>query len=191
MTGPERARLFVALELPAEARGALAAWARERRASPGMVRLRLVEPESLHVTLCFLGSRPMGEVDEIAAGSQAAVSALPAPELTVGEALWLPPRRPRVLAVALADDDEARLTAVQSALADALAAGGFHEPETRPFRAHVTVARVPRDAHVRPQELPAPEPMGFTGGRVTLFASRLGKGPARYEALATVTLSSG
>jgi RNA 2',3'-cyclic 3'-phosphodiesterase len=190
VTGPERARLFVALELPADVRGALAAWAREQGAGAGIVRLRLVEPESLHVTLCFLGSRPMGDVDQIAAAGRVALSALPAPQLTLDEAFWLPPRRPRVLAVALAEH-EARLVAVQSALADALAAGEFYEPETRPFRAHVTVARVPRDAHVRPQKLPAPQPVGFTGGRVTLFASRLGKGPARYEALATVTLSSG
>jgi RNA 2',3'-cyclic 3'-phosphodiesterase len=191
VTGPERARLFVALELPAEVRGALSTWARERGAGADTVRLRLVEPESLHVTLCFLGSRPMAEVDEIAAAGRVAVSALPAPELTLGDALWLPPRRPHVLAVALADDDEARLAAVQSALARALVAGGFYQPETRPFRAHVTVARVHRDAHVRPRERPPPEPIGFTGERVTLFASRLGKGPARYEALATVTLSSG
>ena len=81
-----------------------------------------------------------------------------------------------------------RLAAVQSVLARALADGGFYEPETRPFLAHVTVARVPREARLRPQELPAPEAMRFNGTTVTLFASRLGKGPARYEALASVTL---
>ncbi len=186
MSGPERARLFVALELPAEVRGALAGWASDQVGE--MARVRLVDPGSLHVTLCFLGSRPVGEVGEIGAVCRTAASALPTPELVVGEALWLPPRRPRVLAVALADDAEAHLAAMQSALARALAAGAFYEPETRPFLAHVTVARVQRDAHVRPQELPAPEPMRFAGGPVTLFQSRLGGGPARYEALASVAL---
>ncbi len=79
MTDRSGARLFVALELPAEVRGALAAWARRAGRGPGHGRLRLVEPESLHVTLCFLGSRPMAEVDEIAAAGRVAVSALPAP----------------------------------------------------------------------------------------------------------------
>jgi 2'-5' RNA ligase len=152
------------------------------------------------VTLCFLGSRPGGEVAEIAACCRAAVSATGALELTVGKALWLPPRRPRVLTVELTGDDQGHLAAVQSALARGLVAGGFYEPEARPFLAHVTVARVARDAsgrdasgrgaRIRPRPLPAPAAMAFTGERVTLFASRLGAGPARYEALATATLSS-
>jgi len=183
----DRARLFVALELPAEIRGALYGWAREHAAGVG--RLRLVEPESLHVTLCFLGSRPATEVDEIAARCRDATSGHPPATLTVGDALWLPPRRPRVLTVALADQGDDRLAAVQAALSGALAGGGFYEPETRPFLAHVTVARVQRDARIRSPELPAPDAMRFTAATVTLFRSRLGRGPARYEALASVTLS--
>jgi RNA 2',3'-cyclic 3'-phosphodiesterase len=182
-----RARLFVALELPADVRTTLSGWAREHAAGAG--RLRLVEPESLHVTLCFLGSRPAGEVGEIAAACRAAVSGLPAAPLAVGDALWLPPRRPRVLTVELGDGD-GRLAAVQSALSRALAAGGFYEPETRPFLAHVTVARVHREARIRPEPLDGPAPLRFTGANVTLFQSRLGQGPARYEALVTVTLSA-
>ena len=154
-----------------------------------MARLRLVGPASLHVTLCFLGTRPAAEVGEIAAACRAAVSGLPAPALVVGGALWLPPRRPRVLTVTLADDG-GRLTAVQSALARALVAGGFYEPEPRPFLAHVTVARVQRDGRARGIELPAPEPASFSAEQVTLYRSRLGGGPARYEALAGVSLSS-
>jgi 2'-5' RNA ligase len=181
----ERARLFVALELPAEVRAGVHAWAREHAGA--VPRLRLVELASLHVTLCFLGSRPATEVGEIA-GACRAVAGLAAPDLTLGEALWLPPRRPRVLTVELADE-AGRLGAVQSVLSDALVAGGFYEPEPRPFLAHVTVARVGRDARIRAQELPAPEPARFSADTVTLFRSRLGQGPARYEALASVALS--
>ncbi len=54
----ERVRLFVALELPTEVRSALRSWAAEHVGA--MARLRLVEPESLHVTLCFLGWRAGG-----------------------------------------------------------------------------------------------------------------------------------
>jgi 2'-5' RNA ligase len=181
----ERARLFVALELGAEVRAAVHAWAREHAgAVPG---LRLVELASLHVTLCFLGSRPATEVGEIA-GACRAVAGLAAPDLTLGEALWLPPRRPRVLTVELADE-AGRLGAVHSVLSDALVAGGSYEPEARPFLAHVTVARVGRDARIRAQALPAPEPARFSADTVTLFRSRLGQGPARYEALASVMLS--
>jgi 2'-5' RNA ligase len=186
VTAPARPRLFVALELPADVRAALCGWAREHAPRGGW--LRPVDAESLHVTLCFLGSRPGSEVREIAAACRRAVSGLPAPELSLGGVRWLPPRRPRVLTVEL-DDGADRLATVQSALSHALAAGGFYEPEPRPFLAHVTVARVQRDAHIRPEPLAAPHPARFDGADVTLFRSCLGQGPARYEALATVPLS--
>jgi 2'-5' RNA ligase len=178
-------RLFVALELPAAVRRELSGWAREH--AGGQVGLRLVDPESLHVTLCFLGSRPAAEIEEIAAACQVAVSGLPAARLALGNALWLPPRRPRVLTVELTEDD-GRLAAVQSALAGALAEGGFYQPETRPFLAHVTAARVQREARPRLEPRPAPDPTPFTGSIVTLYQSRLGKGPARYEALSSTEL---
>jgi ketosteroid isomerase-like protein len=81
---------------------------------------------------------------------------------------------------------------VQSALSDALHAGGWYIPETRPFLAHVTVARVARDARRAPAvELSPVPPLAFAGERVTLFRSRLGAGGARYEPLGSVVLGSG
>ncbi len=180
------ARLFVALELPSAAREALARW----RASifsevPG---LRPVRPEDLHATLCFLGSRPVGDIDAISAAC-GVLAGEPVLESAFGEGLWLPARRPRVLAVALRDDDGV-LAGVQSALSRALVAGGWYAPESRPFLAHVTVARVGRDVRVRRVKLPAPPAIEVRCSQVTLYRSRLGSGGARYEALASVSLGS-
>jgi exopolyphosphatase/guanosine-5'-triphosphate,3'-diphosphate pyrophosphatase len=58
-----RARLFVALDLPDQAREGIVAWGREALADPA---LRPVAPESLHITLAFLGYRPEKEIEEIA-----------------------------------------------------------------------------------------------------------------------------
>jgi 2'-5' RNA ligase len=182
----ERARLFVALELPASVRAQLARWS----GAPNLrtLPLRLIDPESLHVTLCFLGQRPVAEVGEIARACRE-LAALPAPALSLGTQLWLPRlRAPRVLAVDLADASGAA-AAIQSSLAEALQAGGFYQPEKRPFLAHVTVARVRSGERLRPPELPGPEPQSFTADIVTLFASRLGSGPAQYQALERVTLT--
>lgn len=59
------ARLFVAVDLPALVRERLAAWAKSavsgafagRAAMP-----RLIVPESMHLTVCFLGNRPTSEI---------------------------------------------------------------------------------------------------------------------------------
>jgi 2'-5' RNA ligase len=181
----ERLRLFVALELPTDVRAALVGW-REPvlRDRPG---LRALAPESLHVTLCFLGWRPAQEVQQIGEACAAAVAGAVPVSLSLQRALWLPARRPAVLAVALADPQGA-LEAVQARCSGALQAGGWYAPEARPFLAHVTVARVTKGARVRADELPAPEPVCFAGSRVTLFRSRLGPGGARYEPLRIVRL---
>src|ERR1700760_4087772 len=60
---PRRQRLFVALDLPARIRDGVAAWGREELVDPA---LKPVRPESLHVTLVFLGHRKPAEVESIA-----------------------------------------------------------------------------------------------------------------------------
>ena len=184
---PSSARLFVAVELPARARDALARWRDDVVASvPG---LRPVRSEDLHATLCFLGSCPEDEIDQIAAACGVAAGE-PVVESAFGEALWLPARRPRVLAVSLVDAAGA-LARLQAALSAALVAGGWYAPESRPFLAHVTVARAGREGRVRPVSLPTPP--GDSTVRctqVTLYRSRLGAGGARYEAQASVSLGS-
>ncbi len=188
MTAGESARLFVAFELPEGVRAVLAGWA---RAQLGAVDgLRAVCADAMHLTLCFLGWRPVGEIDRIAAECAALQDEHPA-RVSLGEGLWLPRRRPRVVAVGLnadSDSDGRRLSALQSRLSGALVAGGFYEPEQRPFLAHVTVARAGRRARVRATDLAAPEPVSFPLSTVTLFRSHLGPGGSRYEPLARVSL---
>ena len=184
MSGDERVRLFVALELPSFVRDALVLW----RPSSGR-GLRLIDPAALHVTLCFLGWRVEREVQPILQAC-ARVAWIPPASLVVDDALWLPPRRPRVLAVRLRDDG-GRLARGQAELSEALQAGGWYTPEVRPFLAHVTVARVAREVRRAPATAPAAPPeLSFEAARVTLYRSRLSSAGARYEALGTVVLGS-
>jgi RNA 2',3'-cyclic 3'-phosphodiesterase len=178
----ERARLFVALELPRETRELLSGWCPRRR------ELRQLAPESLHVTLCFLGWRWADEIPAIGAACEL-VANMPAPELAIGRPLWLPPRRPGVLAVEL-EDRGGGLGRAQAALSAALVAGGWFAPETRPFLAHVTVARVRKGARAPRDELSGPPATAITADAVTLYRSRLLRGGAQYEPQRTVRLSA-
>ena len=129
------ARLFVAVDLPSVVRRELTRWARgaasSARASGG--RLRVLEPETLHVTLCFLGSQPVGAIDMIA---QAVAGAWgePVGELALGAPLWLPKRRPRALAVELHDDVRGGLRALRDAVARELDAVCSFEAPSRLLR---------------------------------------------------------
>ena len=174
---PSQARLFVALDLPERAREALAAWRAGALDDPG---LRLVPPEALHVTLAFLGHLPEDEIARIV--SLIEPPALEPPVLTALGVKPVPPRRPRLFALDLADDGD-RATAVQASVAGALARAGLYEPEQRPFWPHVTLARVRKGARVRVADAPPPPAEPWRVPALTLYRSRLSRAGAHYEAL--------
>ena len=173
-------RLFVALDLPADARAALVAL--RDRADPRT--WRPVADEALHITLVFLGHRPHGVSDRV--GEVVRACAGPVADLALGPALLLPPRRARVLTVAI-EDRAGTLGALQARLAEALSAEGVYEPERRAFRPHATVARL-RAGERSPRSAPpeGPSPVQFAGEAVTLYRSRLSRAGARYEAVERV-----
>ncbi len=119
-----RARLFVALDLTAQSRAALAGL-------PVPEGMRALAPGSLHVTLVFLGSRPESELPAIRA-------VLPAGDARCELAVEGVRRLRHLSALSLRDDDE-KATALQSQVAEALVP--FHKRESRPWWPHVTLAR--------------------------------------------------
>ena len=184
-----QARLFLALDLPERLRRGLAAWAGEHlQPRP---ELRPVAPPNLHVTLCFLGWRAEADIESLAHLARAC--AAPVPDLSLVAAEWLPPRRPRVLAMGLRDGDGA-LDALQRHLVEILAAEAGYRPEKRPFHPHVTIARVRAGARVSARDRaspPSPPPTGaFAGAALTLYRSRLARSGASYEPVARIGLQA-
>ena len=176
-------RLFVALDLPAPARAALASF-RAAAADPAI--WRPVPDEALHLTLAFLGHRPETDVSAIVDVLRSAP--MHAPRLALGRALALPPKRPRVL-TAEVEDPHGSLRALQRAVSEGLAARRLYTPEARAYRPHATVARLRPDAKAGRGELRDPEPLEFRGEALTLYQSNLRRAGARYEALARLPLS--
>jgi RNA 2',3'-cyclic 3'-phosphodiesterase len=185
-----RARLFVALDLPEKTREGLAVWGREALADPA---LRPVAPESLHITLAFLGQRPEKEIDSIAAAVRE--SAAPAPWVELRNPEQRPPRGKAKLYALPAISPGAE--ALQAGLEQRLVSEGFYKPEKRLFWPHVTVARVRPEARGsrRPavvSEPPGQIPEGLMEPRIsvrmTLYRSVLQPSGARYVPLAQVEL---
>jgi RNA 2',3'-cyclic 3'-phosphodiesterase len=190
------ARLFVAVDPPGDVREHLAAWARvamremSRRSG---VPPRLLDAEMLHVTILFLGNRPVGEIESLT--TQLSACGGPAGKLLAGAPLWLPPRRPRTLAVEL-HDEEGRLGGVRESVVAALGEPG--EPQAtlagrtpkkhRPFRPHITVARMRSNAAPRERTLPPTPALSFQPTDLILYRSWLSPEGASYEALASCPL---
>jgi 2'-5' RNA ligase len=183
-------RLFLAVELDPALRGALDhAIAPLRATEPG---LAWVAPEKLHLTMKFLG-----DVDD--AGAERLTAALDAVamnhrpfEMTLGGVGAFPNfRRARVVWMAV--ESEPRLELLHHDLEVACGDAGF-EMEGRPFRPHITLARVrsplplerarPLARAARRVAFAASE----TVGALTLLESTLAPSGARYRRVHAATL---
>jgi RNA 2',3'-cyclic 3'-phosphodiesterase len=175
--------MFLALDLPDDAREELVRWRDAILAS--RTDVRPVRPEALHVTLVFLGWQDESAADRIAEAAFGALPPGPPPRLAATGVTPVPPRNARLFALDL-DDDGGRATALQAATSDALEAGGWYRPEKRPFWPHVTLARVKRGERRVPPPAsdPAPPADPFDAGVVTLYRSTLRPQGALYEPLA-------
>jgi 2'-5' RNA ligase len=219
------ARLFAAVDPPPAAREQLTAWAREVSAAlrvrgsggsgtPSAVsgqrgadgaKLRLLAPETMHVTICFLGSRPIEEMQALAAALERC-EVPPAGALSLGAPLWLPPRNPRSLALEIGDGD-GWLQRLHQSIVETFARTIAWEPDRRRFRAHLTVARVARGKPSRVRRaggagrgergegstpgavLPPTPQLSFRPSAVVLYRSWLDPQGASYEAIAARALA--
>jgi len=175
----------VALDPPVAVREALDQW--RKRAFADRDDLRLPDGATLHVTLAFLGYRPEKEIAVIGSLLRDAVAGAAVPELAAKEVVAVPPRRPRLFALDLADS-RGTCVALQAAVSDVLERERIYKPEKRPFWPHVTLARVKRDRRATLGEVPLPSPNPWRGEAVTLYRSTLRPQGAQYDALERITL---
>jgi 2'-5' RNA ligase len=144
-------------------------------AVPGV---RPVPPEHVHVTLAFLGHRPVGELEAIVAALRdAAAGAAPARLTLRGY------RETRSVGMLTFDDEEGRAAALADDLQGRLEALGVYERERRRWLPHVTVLRFRQRPRLRPA-LPELEP--FVLSDAAAYLSRLRPGGAQYEVLESV-----
>ncbi len=190
---PKTHRLFVACELPDDVKRSLAGVIADLRAqSDGAVRW--VNPESLHVTLKFLGEVPERQIPAVKVALQEAVVRHSPFFLEFASIGTFGGREGlRVMWVAVAGD-VLRLEALSRDVNRALSVIGF-EPETRPFRPHLTLGRV-RD-HIATREraglevavgkVEVPESAWRTS-QISLVRSHLLADGARHDVVATFPL---
>src|SRR5262245_51951887 len=118
-----RVRTFIAIELPEGVHAALAAMQAPLRAA--RLPVRLVRPDSIHLTLAFIGEIPTERVADLQAAVERAAGDIPVFSLRAeGLGVFPNARRPRVLWVGVQGEaaERARLQALHRQLIPALQA---------------------------------------------------------------------
>ena len=190
-------RLFVAVDLDEASRAAAAGIARTlatrlpRSDTPSPVRW--VPPEQLHLTLRFLGDLEEGQAASVrhVLGRPWETVAFTS-SLTAADLFPLS-GAPRVIWLSV-DEGQAHMVALKREVDRRLALVGF-EPETKPFRAHLTLGRVKRRASISSRALRAvlsgceAETARWAVTRVTLYESRMSFRGATYHVVESAMLA--
>lgn len=172
-------RAFLALALPDEARSEIGALVRPvATAHPAA---RWVRPENLHLTVEFLGGIDDATFEALDLRLEPVAAGVAPAELALSGAGAFPAGRPRVLWIGLVEGAAwfARLT---EGVRAAVRAVGL-EPDRRPPRAHVTLARQERPdraALAALRDAFDERRFAWTSDRLTLFSSVLGRGGPTY-----------
>ena len=194
-------RIFVALDLKEEIRLRIQRFIEEMRAlAPDA---RWANPESLHVTLKFIGEKPESAVKEIEA-ALGRIQCDPVQLSFRGCGFFPTPKAARVFWIGIESQELSRLAKnVDRVLAEL----GI-PPEERAYTPHLTLARAgggsgaphrqrgdkANQRFARLQEklasLPAPDFGTMTAREFFLYRSELGRGGSRYTKIARFSLQS-
>jgi 2'-5' RNA ligase len=180
-------RCFVALVPDIATRDAFSAM-------PVGASVRRVPADQLHMTLAFLGSIPEDKGALVAAALSSVVVPLPALDGARLE-YWPSRAHPRLAVLAFQPSDA--LAELEGRVRSLVSGVDLPIDDHRPFRPHVTLARLPRDAKpiVLDQkggsvsEAHRNSDSSFEGSRfdrLTLYSSTLARRGARYRSLVSV-----
>jgi RNA 2',3'-cyclic 3'-phosphodiesterase len=182
-------RLFIAVEVSPAARAELAA--AQRHLQDGHFPVKWVAPDTMHMTLHFLGETDVGLLPQLSAALRETLSGVGTMRLHLdGTGAFPNLRRPSVVWAGVGGAT-ATLERAQKAAGRALESLGLPR-ETRAFRAHLTLGRARRDATPAQLErlgtairaLPSLAPASWEVERVVLFRSQLlPSGPIYTEIL--------
>ena len=140
-TADETWRLFIAIELPSNVRRTLADHIQRLRKALPEASASWAREENLHLTLRFLGDTELIRVEALSQAIQRAANAAEPFEINIESCGAFPPNgAPRVLWVGV-QDPRGQLASLQRKLEDECANVGFAR-EQRPFRPHLTIARI-------------------------------------------------
>jgi len=197
MINRDEIRAFIAIELPGELKSVLKDL-EEKLRTPKSRCAKWVDPGSMHLTLKFLGNVGQKQVEEIKKDLETQAKLSKPLSLVTAETGCFPNmQRPRVFWIGLNGEIE-KLLDLQSRIDESTGKLGFPR-ESRPFTAHLTLARLRDDCgpverkdfagSVKGARLE--QPFSMIVNAVSLIRSRLTPAGAIYTRLAEFKLGDG
>ena len=178
-------RLFIAINLPDAEKPRLSRALQDLAAND--LPARWVAPDSLHITVKFLGEVPEARLPAVVAALQDGADGVAAFDVALGGFGAFPSlSRPGILWVGVQAGPE--LAELQGRIERAFIPLGF-EAEAREFHPHITVARVRKDGRIADRHVmdrikaSFDYKTRFRANSVDLMHSRPGQGGVRYEVL--------
>lgn len=181
-------RLFAALPFPATARAQVHRFAISIAPAFDRARPSWVAEQNLHLTLHFFGELDDRRASELRALLDGTASKCPPLRITTGGLSVLPSlRAPRVLFIAAdVQPTEPLHQLVRSVRKIALDLGA--EADSRPWTAHLTLARLKEPWAPDLRSLPPPPALSFELDAFELLSSRLRPDGAEYSRVARFSL---
>ena len=207
----ESFRTFIAIELPADVRARVAQHIACLRHELPDVRASWSRDDNLHLTLKFLGNVPVADIPRVSEAVASATKSVSSFELTFSNCGTFPPHgRPSVLWIGAGSAGKrgpqpgspagvlvlpassaqlpspSELARLYNSIENELDAAGFPR-ERRPFRPHLTIARLRRSQGARQlaelhKSLGFP-PIAFEVSEVVVFKSELLKEGSKHTAI--------
>lgn len=169
-------RCFVAIPLPAEVKSAVTEW------SAGLdLPGRAVPPRNLHVTLRFVGPVDGVGLERLLASLDTAGRGDPF-SFRIGGLGGFPKLRKATVAWAAIEGDGGKVADLAGTVEEAVASAGFGYEE-RPFRAHLTLARIRPPSDLRPPAARGPARIKVRVTEVVLYRSRFRGRSTVYDPL--------
>jgi 2'-5' RNA ligase len=186
MVQPEQWRVFCAIGFPHDVREKVLAHSMRLRQAVPEANASWSRPDSIHLTLKFLGDIPQSRVDSLSMAAAKSSKGLEAFPISVqGSGVFPTGGRPRVLWIGIADP-EGKLVELYRGLEEECSKAGFKREE-RPFHPHLTLARLRKpegaralaEAHKQMKF----EPIEFTISELLVIRSELSSAGSKYTTI--------
>jgi 2'-5' RNA ligase len=182
-------RIFIAIDISEKAKANIAQFTDELKADFPHIRVGWEKAEKLHLTLKFLGDIDEGQLANLREAVKKTAAGFAPLALRIENTGCFPsPKKAKVLWLGI-KDEAGSLPELQARLEQEAEAQGFAK-ENRPFKAHLTIARLREpqksDALVERFLQKHFEPAGFEVSEIVIYESKLQPAGSVYSVVETI-----